>query len=46
MFGPMVKLVSFKNISIFISGGHFVQWSRKVCASLVEGSEGSVGDVI
>ena len=32
-FGPVVKEeMSFKDISIFNSGCHFVQWSRMVCA--------------
>ena len=25
------------NISVFSSGGHFVQWSMAICAILVEG---------
>ena len=39
-FGPVVKVMTFKDISIlsiFISGGHFVQQSRMICAILVEG---------
>ena len=37
-FGPVLKEeVSFKDISISSSDGHFVLWSRTVCASLVEG---------
>ena len=29
--------MSFKGFSIFISGGHFVQWSETILAVLVEG---------
>ena len=29
--------MSFKDFSIFSSGGHFVQWSKKILALLVEG---------
>ena len=29
--------VSFKDFSIFSSGGHFVQWRRTVRATLLEG---------
>ena len=35
--GPVVKEMSLKGISIFTSGGHFIQQSRMICAILVEG---------
>ena len=34
-FRPVVKML-FKYISIFNSGSHFIQWSKTVCAILVE----------
>ena len=33
MFWPLVKEISFKDISIFSSGGQFVQPSRTVCSA-------------
>ena len=37
-FGHMVQEeTSFKDISIFNSGGHFDQWSLTVCGILIRG---------
>ena len=36
-FWPVVNEMSFKDISIYSSDGHFVQWSKTVCAIMVEG---------
>ena len=35
-FGPVVRM-SFKDISKFSSGGHYVQQSGTVCANVIEG---------
>ena len=35
-FGLVVEEILFKDISIFSSCDHFVQWSRMICAILVE----------
>ena len=35
-FGTLVQM-SFKDIPIFSSGGHFVQWSGTICAISVGG---------
>ena len=36
-FGPVVQEMLFRSFLIWSSGGPIVQWSRTICANLVEG---------
>ena len=40
-FGKEVQML-FIDFSIFSSGIHFVQWSRPICATFIEGIMGNI----